>query len=89
MKYSYYPGCTLRTKAKDLDTYARACASVLGFELEENREDGSPDMECEETGSICSLLEEPEEAQVVGDVSNVWWLSTGLEGDYLHLNGHQ
>lgn len=35
MKYSYYPGCTLRTKAKDLDTYARACAQVLGFELEE------------------------------------------------------
>lgn len=35
MKYSYYPGCTLRTKAKELDTYARACAEVLGFELEE------------------------------------------------------
>lgn len=35
MKYSYYPGCTLRTKAKDLDTYARASAKVLGFELEE------------------------------------------------------
>lgn len=35
MKYSYYPGCTLRTKAKELDTYARACAKVLGFELEE------------------------------------------------------
>ena len=35
MKYSYYPGCTLRTKAKDLDSYARASAAVLGFELEE------------------------------------------------------
>ena len=35
MKYSYYPGCTLRTKAKDLDTYARKSAKVLGFELEE------------------------------------------------------
>lgn len=35
MKYSYYPGCTLRTKAKDLDTYARASAKALGFELEE------------------------------------------------------
>ena len=35
MKYSYYPGCTLRTKAKDLDTYARKSAEVLGFELEE------------------------------------------------------
>ncbi|MDO4321402.1 MAG: CoB--CoM heterodisulfide reductase iron-sulfur subunit B family protein [Lachnospiraceae bacterium] len=38
MKYSYYPGCTLRTKAKDLDAYARACASALGFELEEIEE---------------------------------------------------
>ena len=37
-KYSYYPGCTLRTKAKDLDVYARACARALGFELEEVEE---------------------------------------------------
>lgn len=35
MIYSYYPGCTLRNKAKDLDTYARACAEKLGFTLEE------------------------------------------------------
>ena len=35
MKYSYYPGCTLRTKAKDLDAYARASAKALGIELEE------------------------------------------------------
>ena len=35
MKYSYYSGCTLRTKAKDLDAYARASAKALGFELEE------------------------------------------------------
>ena len=35
MVYSYYPGCTLKTKAKDLDRYARECAKVLGFELEE------------------------------------------------------
>ncbi len=33
MKYSYYPGCTLRTKAKDLDAYARASAEALGIEL--------------------------------------------------------
>ena len=32
MKYSYYPGCTLRTKAKKLDDYARASAKALGFE---------------------------------------------------------
>ncbi|MFV0362831.1 MAG: CoB--CoM heterodisulfide reductase iron-sulfur subunit B family protein [Suipraeoptans sp.] len=35
MKYSYYPGCTLKTKAKELDKYARESAKVLGFELEE------------------------------------------------------
>ena len=35
MKYSYFPGCTLKNKAKDLDRYARASAEVLGFALEE------------------------------------------------------
>ena len=35
MKFSYYPGCTLRTKAKKLDVQARLCAQALGFELEE------------------------------------------------------
>lgn len=33
MKVSYFPGCTLRTKAKELDRYARECAKVLGVEL--------------------------------------------------------
>ncbi len=33
MKVSYFPGCTLRTKAKDLDTYARRSAEALGIEL--------------------------------------------------------
>lgn len=35
MKYSYYPGCTLKNKALDLDRYARASAKALGFELRE------------------------------------------------------
>ncbi len=35
MNYSYYPCCTLRTKASELDKYARESAKVLGFELEE------------------------------------------------------
>ena len=35
MTYSYFPVCTLKNKAKDLDKYARECAKVLGFELEE------------------------------------------------------
>lgn len=33
MKYTYYPGCTLKNKAKDLDLYARKSALALGFEL--------------------------------------------------------
>lgn len=41
MKYSYFPGCTLRNKAKDLDFYARTCAEKLGFSLEE-----LPDWQC-------------------------------------------
>jgi len=41
MTYSYYPGCTLRNKAKDLDAYARASAEALGFVLEE-----IPDWQC-------------------------------------------
>lgn len=35
MKVSYFPGCTLKNKAKDLDTYARKSAEVLGITLEE------------------------------------------------------
>lgn len=35
MKICYYPGCTLKTKAKVLDKYARASAAALGVEMEE------------------------------------------------------
>lgn len=35
MKYSYYPGCTLKTKAQELEQYALDSAKVLGIELEE------------------------------------------------------
>ena len=35
MKFSYSPGCTLKTKAKDLDAYARASAVALGVDLQE------------------------------------------------------
>ena len=35
MKVSYFPGCTLKTKAKQLDVYAVKCAEVLGVTLEE------------------------------------------------------
>ena len=35
MVYSYYPGCTLKNKAQDLDRYARLSAQALGITLEE------------------------------------------------------
>ena len=35
MKVSYFPGCTLKNKAKDLDAYAYRCAEALGITLEE------------------------------------------------------
>lgn len=41
MVFSYYPGCTLKTKAKDLDKYARLSANALGVTLKE-----LPDWQC-------------------------------------------
>lgn len=35
MDYLYFPGCTLYTKAKNLDTAARESAKIIGFELHE------------------------------------------------------
>ena len=35
MIYSYYPGCTLSTKAKELDKCGRLAAQALGVELQE------------------------------------------------------
>lgn len=35
IRYSYYPGCTLKTSAKEYDTSARLVCNELGVELEE------------------------------------------------------
>ena len=35
MTYSYFPGCTLKTKGKDLDRWGRVAATALGITLEE------------------------------------------------------
>jgi len=35
MKFTYFPGCTLKNKAKELDLYARQAAEALGVTLEE------------------------------------------------------
>ncbi len=36
--YSYFPGCTLKNKAKELEVYGRLSAEALGFKLEEIEE---------------------------------------------------
>lgn len=38
INYEYYPGCTLRTKAKKLDASVKSCAKKLGINLEEVKE---------------------------------------------------
>ena len=38
MKICYYPGCTLKTKAKELDIYGRKSLEALGVEFEEIKE---------------------------------------------------
>jgi heterodisulfide reductase subunit B len=35
MEFCYYPGCTLKTKAKELDVYARNAAETLGVTMTE------------------------------------------------------
>lgn len=41
MTYPYFPGCTLKTKGAELDSYGRLAAEALGFPLEE-----IPDWQC-------------------------------------------
>lgn len=38
MKFSYYPGCTLKTKAKELDNYGRKSLQKIGIDFEEVKE---------------------------------------------------
>jgi len=38
MKYSYYPGCTLKTKAQELEKFALDSAEKMGITLEEQGE---------------------------------------------------
>ncbi|MBR5438715.1 MAG: CoB--CoM heterodisulfide reductase iron-sulfur subunit B family protein [Clostridia bacterium] len=38
MKFNYYPGCTLKTKAKELDAFGRKSLEALGVDFEEIKE---------------------------------------------------
>jgi len=51
MIFSYYPGCTLKTKAKSLDIYGRKSAEELDITLEE-----IPDWQC--CGAVYPMAED-------------------------------
>lgn len=63
MKYVYYPGCTLYTKAKNLDDCARAAAERVGFTLVE-----MPSWNC--CGAIYNTTSD-DLAAMVGPVRNL------------------
>ena len=65
MIFSYYPGCTLKTKAKDLDKYARKSAEALGVTLEE-----IPEWQC--CGAVYPLAKD-EIASKLSAVRTSWW----------------
>ena len=62
-KYTYYPGCTLYTKARSLDLCARKAAEEVGFELAE-----MPSWNC--CGAIYNATSDDLAAQV-GSVRNL------------------
>ena len=70
MKYSYYPGCTLKNKAKDLDRWARVSAQALGFELQELSQwqccGGVYPLGSDEIGSKLSCVRALNEAKMQG-----------------------
>lgn len=63
MEYVYYPGCTLYTKAKNLDDCARAAAERVGFTLKE-----MPSWNC--CGAIYNTASD-DLAAMVGPVRNL------------------
>ena len=68
MIFSYYPGCTLRTKAKDLDRYARRSAEALGITLAE-----LPDWQC--CGGVYPMAKD----EIATKLSSVRALATSKE----------
>lgn len=73
MIFSYYPGCTLKNKAQDLDRYARLSAEALGITLSELDEwqccGGAYPMAANETGvrlsSVRALMAARERGQAL------------------------
>lgn len=70
MIYSYYPGCTLKTKAKELDRYARLSAEALGISIEE-----IPEWQC--CGGVYPLAKD----EIATKLSSVRALKAARERD--------
>ena len=69
MTYSYYPGCTLKDRAKQMDIYARASAKALGIELRE-----LPEWQC------CGALYPQASDEIASRLSSVRALMNAEEG---------
>ncbi len=72
MNFSYYPGCTLKTKAKELDRWARLSAQALGVTLEE-----LPDWQC--CGGTFSMAKD----EIASKLSSVRALASARGSDGL------
>lgn len=64
MKFSYFPGCTLKTTGKDLETYAVKSAEALGFQMEE-----LPEWQC------CGAVYPQAKDEVATRLAAVWALA--------------
>lgn len=69
MTYSYYPGCTLKDRAKQMDIYARASAKALGIELRE-----LPEWQC------CGAVYPQASDEIASRLSSVRALMNAEEG---------
>ena len=64
MKFSYFPGCTLKTTGKDLETYALKAGEALGFTMEE-----LPEWQC------CGAVYPQAKDEVATRLAAVWALA--------------
>ncbi len=74
MTYSYFPGCTLKTKGKALDHWGRLSAQALGFPLEE-----LPEWQC--CGGVYPMAKD----EIATRLSSVRALSNAKDGKLVTL----
>ena len=74
MTYSYFPGCTLKTKGKALDHWGRLSAQALGFPLEE-----LPEWQC--CGGVYPMAKD----EIATRLSSVRALSNATDGKLVTL----